>query len=100
MTTLHKDGYLANMRFWVRHVQEAESRIAEEQLPYYEKWKSHFDNWKLRNVVNVDVPKTKGDDIHESFVTQVDWLHEIGFAEADVYIKYHLWCAVGGRKPQ
>jgi hypothetical protein len=47
----------------------------------------------------VDVPKTKGDDIHESFVNQVDWLHEIGFTEADVYIKYHLWCAVGGRKP-
>ena len=100
MKTLHKDGYLANMRFWVRHVQEAEGRITEEQMPYYEKWKSHFDNWRLRNVVNVDVPKTKGDDIHECFATQVDWLHEIGFAEADVHIKYHLWCAVGGRKPQ
>ena len=100
MKTLHKDGYLANMRFWVGHVEEAEGKITEEQLPYYEKWKSHFDNWRLRNVANVDVPKTKGDDIHERFTTQVDWLHEIGFAEADVYIKYHLWCAVGGRKPQ
>jgi hypothetical protein len=50
-------------------------------------------------VANIDVPKVRGDDIHESFVNQVDWLHEIGFTEADVYIKYHLWCAVGGRKP-
>jgi tRNA (cmo5U34)-methyltransferase len=99
MKTLHKDGYLANMRYWVRHVQEARNKMVEEQVPYYEKWKSHFDNWELRNVVNVDEPKTKGDDIHAHFVTQVDWLHEIGFADADVYIKYHLWCAIGGRKP-
>lgn len=100
MKTLHQDGYLANMRFWVGHVQEMKGKMAEAQMPYYEKWQSHFDNWELRNVVNVDVPKTKGDDIHEDFTTQVDWLHEIGFAEADVYIKYHLWCAIGGRKPQ
>lgn len=107
MKTLYKGGYLANMRFWVRHVQDTEekmqeagSKAAEERWLYYQKWRSHFDNWELRNVVNVDVPKTKGDDIHESFVSQVDWLHEIGFAEADVYIKYHLWCAVGGRKPR
>jgi trans-aconitate methyltransferase len=106
MKTLNQDGYLANMRFWVGHVeeagrrmQEAGDKVAEEQRLYYQKWRSHFDNWELRNVVNVDVPKTKGDDIHESFVNQVDWLHEIGFTEADVYIKYHLWCAVGGRKP-
>lgn len=107
MKTLHKDSYLANMRFWVGHVQDAEekmqkagSKTAEEQWLYYQKWRSHFDNWELRNVANVDVLKTKGDDIHEHFTTQVDWLREIGFAEADVYIKYHLWCAIGGRKPQ
>lgn len=104
MKTLHRDGYLANMRFWVRHVQDVEERMQEagdeEQLPYYEKWTSHFSKWKQRNVTNIDVPKVKGDDIHESFVNQVDWLHEIGFDDADVYIKYHLWCAVGGRKPQ
>ncbi|MBN1977583.1 MAG: class I SAM-dependent methyltransferase [Anaerolineae bacterium] len=99
MKTLRQDGYLANMRFWVGHVQETRGKIAEEHVPYYEKWRSHFDNWELRNVVNVDVPKTKGDDIHEHFTTQVNWLHEIGFANADVYIKYYLWCAVGGRKP-
>jgi 2-polyprenyl-3-methyl-5-hydroxy-6-metoxy-1,4-benzoquinol methylase len=113
MKTLHQEGYLANMRFWVRHVedagcriqearcrkQEAGSKTAEEQWLYYQKWRSHFDNWELRNVVNVDVPKTKGDDIHEHFAAQVDWLREIGFADADVYLKYHLWCAIGGRKP-
>jgi trans-aconitate methyltransferase len=104
MKTLHKDGYLANMRFWVRHVQDTESRMQEagneEQLLYCKKWTSHFTKWKQRNVANIDVPKVRGDDIHESFVNQVDGLHEIGFAEADVYIKYHLWCAVGGRKPR
>ena len=104
MKTLHKDGYLANMRFWVGHVQDVGSRMQEaedeEQLPYCEKWTSHFSKWEQRNVTNIDVPKVKGDDIHESFVNQVNWLHETGFAEADVYIKYHLWCAIGGRKPQ
>ena len=99
MKTLHRDGYLANMHFWTRYVEQARDTLPPEQIVYYEKWKSHFDKWALRNVVNVDVPKVKGDDIHECFATQVDWLQEIGFSEADVYIKYHLWCVIGGRKP-
>ena len=65
---------------------------------YYEKFKMHFDNWTVRNVDNVDVPKVKGDDIHQDFMTQLAWLRESGFVNVDVFVKYHLWCAIGGQK--
>ena len=45
-------------------------------------------------------PKTKSDDLHEDYASQLDWLHEVGFAHVDLFIKYHLWCAIGGRKIQ
>ena len=57
-----------------------------------------FDNWKVRNLDNIDVPKTKGDDIHETFTEQINWLNEIGYVNVDLFIKYHLWCLIGGQK--
>lgn len=30
---------------------------------------------------------------------QVDWLKAIGYENVDIFIKHHLWCLVGGRKP-
>ena len=99
MQTMHGDAYLASMRFWIRHVEEAASGIDAQHRPFYEQWTEHFDNWKQRNVDNIDRPKVKGDDIHQDFTRQVQWLKEAGFSNADVFIKYHLWCAIGGRKP-
>jgi hypothetical protein len=40
----------------------------------------------------------KGDDLHELFTLQMQWLKAAGFANVDVFVKYHLWCAVGGQK--
>jgi len=73
--------------------------IDARDRPYYERWMAHFDSWIQRNVENIDKPKVKGDDIHHNFARQVRWLREAGFSNADVFIKYHLWCAIGGRKP-
>jgi len=39
----------------------------------------HFEGWKRRNIKHIDQPKTKGDDMHEPFIEQVQWLKEIGF---------------------
>ena len=99
MKTMYKDAYLSSMRLWVQHVQEMGQKLPAERQADYARWKEKFDNWELRNVVNVDEAKTKGDDIHQSFTSQVDWLRECGFENADIFIKYHLWCAIGGRKP-
>lgn len=99
MKTVYKDAYVASMRRWVDYVAQAQEAIPAETMIYYEKFKMHFDNWTVRNVDNVDVPKVKGDDIHQDFMSQLAWLRESGFVKVDVFIKYHLWCAIGGRKP-
>jgi hypothetical protein len=88
------------MRFWIRHVEAARDTMSAEQLPDYERWLAHFDNWKTRNVEHVDRPKAKGDDVHEDFGRQTEWLREVGFERADLFVKYHLWCAIGGRRPR
>ena len=99
METIYPDAHLNSLYFWIRHVEHARDTISAEDLRYYESWKLHFDGWKMRNVDNMDKPKTKGDDIHESFLEQLHWLKDIGFQNVDLFIKYHLWCAIGGQKP-
>lgn len=99
MKTAYQDAYVSSMLRWVDYVAGAREHVSAEQMPYYEKFRVHFDNWKRRNVDNVDVPKVKGDDIHQDFMVQLAWLRESGFTNVDVFIKYHLWCAIGGQKP-
>ena len=48
--------------------------------------------------MNFDVPKIKGDDLHESFIEQIEWLNKAGFMNSDVFVKYHLWAIMGGQK--
>ncbi len=99
MKTIYKDAYLSSLHFWIDHVENSKTKITEEELPFYNKWKTHFDNWRLRNVDNIDRPKAKGDDIHQEFLQQIDWLKEIGFMNVNLFIKYHLWCVIGGQRP-
>ena len=93
------DAYRGSLNVWVRHVDEQGPRVPPELQGYARQWIGHFEGWKRRNVEQFDRPKTKGDDLHEPFVDQVSWLKDIGYANADVFVKYHLWCMVGGRKP-
>lgn len=98
MKTLYEEAYINAMRFWVKHVEEYQERILADGLEYYRVWKSKFDNWALRNIDNINQPKMKGDDIHEGFVEQLQWLKAAGFINVDLFIKYHLWAVIGGQK--
>jgi len=98
MKTIYDDAYAKSLHYWIMHVEESRSQISVDKMDLYHKWKAHFDKWKVRNIDNIDTPKSKGDDIHESFVNQLEWLKEIGFINADVFLKHHLWCAIGGQK--
>lgn len=98
MKTLTQEAYTRSLNFWVRHVEEKPVHLHPDQIAEYEQWRSHFARWKSRNVDNINASKQKGDDLHESFIDQVQWLHEMGFAGADVFLKYHLWCIIGGQK--
>jgi len=93
------DAYLDSLLFWVQHAEDAKASMSEEDMAHYDRWMFHFDKWKQRNVDNIHVPKTKGDDIHDPFSEQLRWLRDIGFVEVDLFVKYHLWCVIGGRKP-
>jgi len=74
--------------------------IAKERLGKYQDrvTMEKFNNWKERNIDNINLPKKEGDDIHESFLMQLDWLNEIGFQETDIFCKYFLWNMIGGKK--
>jgi len=96
--TIYDDAYIHSMRLWVKFVEEYKTRIPDNELDYYQAWKSKFDSWALRNIDNAGQIKKKGDDIHENFLEQLHWLKAAGFINVDLFIKYHLWSVIGGQK--
>jgi len=99
MQSISREAYLEDMRCWVRHVEDARARLPVAQEAVGDRWCDHFARWIVRNIDGIDIPKVKGDDLHEPFLDQAQWLREIGFAGVDVYVKYYLWCLIGGRTP-
>ncbi len=99
MKTLDENAYRSSLDFWVRHVQGRADHIPPALVENARRWCGHFDGWKRRNIERIDQPKTKGDDLHEPFIDQMRWLKDTGFAGVDIFVKYHLWCVIGGRKP-
>lgn len=98
MKTLYFEAYKNSMLFWSDYVNQSEKNIHDDQIEHYENWNTHFDNWRKRNIENINIPKQKGDDLHENFVDQLDWLKQTGFKSVDLFVKYHLWCIIGGQK--
>lgn len=47
-----------------------------------------FDDWKKRNMDNIDLPEVVSDDNHELFIVQLEWLNDVGFKEVDIYVNY------------
>jgi tRNA (cmo5U34)-methyltransferase len=99
MSTLYDDAYHRTLMYWVRHVAEARTKVPSELKPYAAAWCEKFERWKERNVDNIGQSKQPGDDIHESFVAQMEWLRDIGFVNVDLFVKFQLWSAIGGQKP-
>jgi cupin superfamily acireductone dioxygenase involved in methionine salvage len=99
MKTLHKEPYKKSLIYWANFVSASEENIPDELKPYYDKWNTNFEDWKTRNIDNFNLPKYKGDDLHENFLEQLDWISEAGFKNQDVFVKYHLWTMIGGQHP-
>ena len=98
MKTVYGDAYLRSMLFWIEHVEQSRTRMDREDMPYYEKWNEYFTRWRIRNVDCMDHPRAEGDDWHETFADQLEWLREAGFVNTDLFVKYHLWSLIGGQK--
>ena len=56
-----------------------------------------ISDWE--EALNEAAPKQPGDDIHESYVPQMEWLREAGFVNVDLFVKFQLWSAIGGQRP-
>lgn len=98
MKTLNEDTYLKNLHYWVYHTEKQKYSIPDELSTSYDAWMEKFISWKKRNIDNIHLPKQEGDDIHEPFLAQLDWLSEIGFTRTDIFSKHLLWCLIGGKK--
>ncbi len=98
MKSLDQAAYRATLLFWARYVDEQMAKVPAELADHARNWRAHFENWKLRNIDGIDQPKTKGDDLHDPVLDQVQWLREVGYADVDLYVKYQLWCMIGGRR--
>jgi len=98
MKTLSEEAHLNNLYYWIYHAQKQKETLSDDLLDSYNGWMEKFDNWKERNIDNIHLPKKEGDDVHESFLVQLDWLNEIGFVETDIFCKYFLWSMIGGKK--
>jgi len=99
MKTIYPDAYFNSLRYWERYCEEQGLRVKGAFMERYRKWRKHFQQWKERNINGLNMPKVKGDDIHESFILQMAWLKEIGFKQVDLFVKLQLWCIIGGKKP-
>jgi tRNA (cmo5U34)-methyltransferase len=99
MSTLYADAYRRTLDYWVAHVERAAAQVPPPLHEMRDQWCRGFEGWKRRNVQNVDLPKQPGDDIHECYLDQLHWLHEIGFVNVDLFIKFQLWSVIGGQKP-
>ena len=98
MKTLNNDAYLKSLHYWIYHTEKLKETIPNDLNDDYEMVMEKFNSWKKRNVENIDKPKVEGDDIHESFLVQLEWLKDVGFREVDVFCKLYLWSMIGGKK--
>ena len=90
MRTDNDDAYLDELNFWYD--------FSGDMSIYYEKWKTHFERWKERNIDGFGTEKVAGDDMHDRYAAQLDWLKDAGFDRVNLFYKYHLWNLIGGKK--
>ncbi len=98
MSTVSEDAYMNTLKYWAKHVDQVRSQIPKDLLDFYLAWQEKFRLWKIRNIDNAAKPKSKGDDIHEGYIEQMQWLRQTGFVEVDLFVKFQLWSLIGGRK--
>lgn len=98
MKTVSDDAYLKSLYYWIYHAEKQKDIVSGDLLDPYQGWMEKFHGWKKRNVDNIHLPKQGGDDVHASFLVQLEWLDEIGFSETDIFCKHFLWGMIGGKK--
>jgi hypothetical protein len=81
MKTINENAYLKSLYYYIYHTEKQKNIVSEDLTDAYKGYMENFENWRKRNVDNIHIPKQEGDDIHESFLVQINWLNDIGFRE-------------------
>jgi hypothetical protein len=102
MKTFHPQAYLNSLALWRDHVETFYASLTEEHkdYQYFKLWRPFYEGWRDRTFVDNPPPLESSVDKHESFTDQIAWLAEIGFTQVDLFVKYHLWCIIGGKKDE
>lgn len=81
--------YRARVEAWAAHLLQIvdEGRVNENMRPMFEKWKE-------RNVTNFDVPRTSGDDCHETSQAQLAYLCDCGFRSVGAPWQKDMWAVL------
>jgi tRNA (cmo5U34)-methyltransferase len=101
MKSVSEAAYHRSLARWFWHIEQCETTLPDEVLPYYRQLKVGLPGWKAKYLETPASPKTKaaGDDLHDPMLHQVEWLKTSGFCHVDLFVKYYLWCLIGGQKP-
>lgn len=96
MKSLTETAYKNSLLFWAYYVDN--KKVNEKLRKHHDNFLVHFKRWQDRNITGFNKLKKEGDDLHDSFTDQIQWLEDAGFINCDLFIKYHLWCVIGGMK--
>ena len=98
MKTIKEEAYLKSLYYRIYHAEKQKDIVSENLKNTYKVSMEKIEDWKKRNIDKIYLPKQEGDDIHESFIVQLNWLNDIGFKETDLFYKLFLFCMIGGKK--
>ncbi len=85
--------YRARLVQWAEHLHQIvdDGRVSDVMRPMFEKWKE-------RNVTQFDVPRTSGDDCHETVEAQLAYLCDCGFRSVSSPWQKDMWAVLLGVK--
>lgn len=81
--------YRTRLEQWADHLHRIvdDGRVSDVMRPMFEKWKE-------RNVAQFDVPRTSGDDCHETVEAQLAYLCDCGFRSVGAPWRKDMWAVL------
>ncbi len=88
------EEYLSYCRRWVAHMHE---QMDAGRVP--ESLHEALLGWETRNVQQFGMPRSSGDDCHETAAAQLSYFRSAGLEQTELIWHEELWGVLFGRKP-
>ncbi len=59
MKTVNEESYIKSLYYWIYHVEKQKDMISKDLLGEYNEIREKFDKWRIRNVYNIQIPKSR-----------------------------------------